>query len=103
MSVEQPSKNTIKRDTLCVLEQRMQQKWQEERIFEQDAPSASTDSKQEKFMATFPYPYMNGKLHLGHAFTLSKVDFSVAFERQQGKRVLFPFAFHCTGMPIKVA
>ena len=103
---EQPStsKNTIKRDTLRAIEQRMQQKWQDECLFEQDAPSTSTDDgKAEKFMATFPYPYMNGKLHLGHAFTLSKVDFAVAFERQQGKRVLFPFAFHCTGMPIKVA
>lgn len=27
----------------------------------------------EKFFGTFPYPYMNGLLHLGHAFSLSKV------------------------------
>lgn len=26
-----------------------------------------------KFFGTFPYPYMNGMLHLGHAFSLSKV------------------------------
>ena len=23
-----------------------------------------------KYFGTFPYPYMNGKLHLGHAFTM---------------------------------
>jgi len=23
-------------------------------------------------MATFPYPYMNGRLHLGHAYSLTK-------------------------------
>ena len=26
-----------------------------------------------RFMVTFPYPYMNGKLHLGHAFSFTKV------------------------------
>ena len=30
----------------------------------------------EKFYGTFPYPYMNGLLHLGHAFSLSKVQYS---------------------------
>ena len=44
---------------------------------------------------------MNGKLHLGHSFSLSKCEFAAAFERLNGKRVLFPFGFHCTGMPIK--
>ena len=29
--------------------------------------------KEEKFFGNFPYPYMNGLLHLGHGFSLSKV------------------------------
>ena len=52
-------------------------------------------------MVTFPYPYMNGRLHLGHTFTLVKCEFSVGYERLQGKKCLFPFGLHCTGMPIK--
>lgn len=32
------------------------------------------DPAVEKFLVTFPYPYMNGRLHLGHAFTISKVS-----------------------------
>ena len=44
---------------------------------------------------------MNGALHAGHIFTASKVEFTVGFARMQGKRVLFPLGFHCTGMPIK--
>lgn len=53
-------------------------------------------------MTTFPFPYMNGRLHLGHTFTLAKCDFAVGFYRLKGRKCLFPFAFHCTGMPIKV-
>jgi|MesohylFT_1024984.scaffolds.fasta_scaffold115545_1 leucyl-tRNA synthetase len=28
----------------------------------------------EKFFGNFPYPYMNGLLHLGHGFSLSKAS-----------------------------
>lgn len=44
---------------------------------------------------------MNGLLHLGHAFSLSKLEFAAAWHRLKGDRVLFAQAFHCTGMPIK--
>lgn len=44
---------------------------------------------------------MNGTLHAGHSFTVSKVEFTAGFARMEGKRVLFPLGFHCTGMPIK--
>lgn len=56
-----------------------------------------------KFFGNFPYPYMNGLLHLGHAFSLSKLEFASAYHRLCGKQVLFPQGFHCTGMPIKVS
>ncbi|TBU01421.1 leucine--tRNA ligase [Hamiltosporidium magnivora] len=57
----------------------------------------------EKYFVTFPYPYMNGKLHLGHLFTLSKAEFMARYQQLKGKNVLFPFAFHCTGMPISAS
>lgn len=62
------------------------------------APRQSND---EKFFVTFPFPYMNGRLHLGHTFSISKAEFAVRYQRLKGKKVLFPFGFHCTGMPIK--
>lgn len=61
------------------------------------------DETKEKFLTTFPYPYMNGKLHLGHLYSLSKADFYTYFMRLKGYNALFPFAFHCTGMPISAS
>ncbi|KTW29950.1 leucine-tRNA ligase [Pneumocystis jirovecii RU7] len=102
--------NTFKRDFLINNEKRFQNKWKEERIFEVDAPSLEDEptnninilhEKYPKFFGTMAYPYMNGSLHLGHAFTMTKVDFAIGFERMRGKRCLFPLGMHCTGMPIK--
>jgi leucyl-tRNA synthetase len=44
---------------------------------------------------------MNGRLHLGHTFTLVKCEFAIGYQRLLGKKTLFPFGLHCTGMPIK--
>ncbi|ADM11627.1 leucyl-tRNA synthetase [Encephalitozoon intestinalis ATCC 50506] len=60
-------------------------------------------SKKQKFFVTFPIPYMNGRLHLGHLFSVSKADFFSYYKELQGYNVLFPFAFHCTGMPISAS
>jgi leucyl-tRNA synthetase len=80
-------------------EKKQQERWENGKVFETDAPE---DASKPKYFVTFPYPYMNGQLHLGHLFTISKADFSSYYERMKGKKTIFPFAFHVTGMPIKV-
>jgi leucyl-tRNA synthetase len=81
-------------------------------VFEAEAPSTSeipygTMSQEElhkkypKFYGNFAFPYMNGTLHAGHAFTVSKLEFTSGFARMEGKRVLFPLGYHVTGLPIK--
>jgi leucyl-tRNA synthetase len=90
------SKGTAKRDALRSNEVAVQQMWAESRAFESDP-----DPSKPSFLVTFPYPYANGHLHIGHAFSMTKAIFRAQFERHQGKNVLFPFAFHCTGMPIQ--
>ncbi|KAH9408559.1 hypothetical protein TYRP_010824 [Tyrophagus putrescentiae] len=48
-----------------------------------------------KYMATFPYLYMNGRFHNGF------FAFQTGGEHISGKRCLLPFVFHCTRTPIK--
>lgn len=91
-------KGRFKVDFLLDLEKVIQDKWERDKIFEEDAADDGT----EKFFVNFPYPYMNGLLHLGHTFTLMKCDLAVGYQRLKGKKCLYPFGFHCTGMPIKV-
>ncbi|BEI94138.1 uncharacterized protein CcaverHIS019_0605970 [Cutaneotrichosporon cavernicola] len=112
---------TGKRDYLVELEKRAQQAWAQAGafetepaplpegvknyadFFEQGLSMEEVQAKHPKWFGTFPYPYMNGSLHLGHAFTVSKVEFAAGFERMRGKRVLFPVGYHATGMPIKAS
>ena len=97
LSVAAP-KGTAKRDALRANEIEVQKLWEEAKVFE---ANPEDDGDNGSFMVTFPYPYSNGHLHIGHAFSLTKAIFRAQYERHQGKNVLFPFAFHCTGMPIQ--
>ena len=92
-----------RRDRLREIELKMQQRWKENKTFEMDAPKEYTQADKKKFFCTFPYPYMNGKIHLGHTFSLTKAEFAAGYHMVKGETVLFPFAFHCTGMPIQAA
>lgn len=56
------------------IERDVQTKWDEEKAFEFDAPTEGRTRNDEKYFVTFPYPYMNGRLHLGHTFSLSKCE-----------------------------
>ena len=91
------------------IEKERQKVWKENKVFEADAEENWNNKynleqkNAKKFLITFPYPYMNGRLHLGHGFSLSKCEFQSRYQRLIGKNVLFPFGFHCTGMPIAAA
>ncbi|XP_067851998.1 leucine--tRNA ligase, cytoplasmic [Heptranchias perlo] len=68
-------KGTAKVDFLKRIEEDIQKKWDEKKLFEIDAVEpGSAESSKPKYFVTFPYPYMNGRLHLGHTFSLSKCE-----------------------------
>ena len=60
-----------RRDHLIEIEREILKKWEDNKVFEADP-----DLSKPKYMVTFPYPYMNGFLHVGHLFSLTKVEFS---------------------------
>ncbi|MDR2699933.1 MAG: leucine--tRNA ligase [Nitrososphaerota archaeon] len=69
--------------------------WEAACVFEADPNPAK-----QKIMVTFPFPYMNGPLHVGHAFSASRVDVYARFKRMQGYNVLWPWSWHWTGQPL---
>lgn len=87
----QPMSETRKLDYLKLIEKRYCR------------PRTAEVSEQPRYFLTFPYAYMNGKLHLGHLFSFSKAEFMSRYKVLRGYNVLFPFAFHCTGMPISAS
>ncbi|MDA4128758.1 MAG: leucine--tRNA ligase [Thaumarchaeota archaeon] len=69
--------------------------WNERKVHESDPVKGK-----KKIFVTFPYPYMNGPVHVGHCFTATRVDIYARFKRMQGYNVLFPWAWHWTGESI---
>jgi leucyl-tRNA synthetase len=76
------------------IQAKWQKKWEESRIF-----YASPDDR-PKFFVSFPYPYINAYSHIGHLYTLMRVDTCARYRRLKGFNVLFPQGWHITGSPI---
>ncbi|MCW4055603.1 MAG: class I tRNA ligase family protein, partial [Candidatus Bathyarchaeota archaeon] len=85
-------------ELLSRIEAKWQETWEKAGIFE-----ANPDTNRKKCFVTFPYSYANGPVHVGHAFTATRVDAYARFKRMQGYNVLFPWAWHWTGTTISGA
>lgn len=73
-------------------EHKWMERWLKDKIYEADR-----ESSKDKIFITFPYPYMNGSLHLGHAFSSGRLDVLARYYRLKGYNVLYPWAWHWTG------
>ncbi|GKE80125.1 leucine--tRNA ligase, cytoplasmic, partial [Tanacetum coccineum] len=67
-----------RRDKLMEIEHEIRNWWDESRVFEAEANDEPAKDG-DKFFGYFPFPYMNGHMHLGHAYTISKVEFAAAY------------------------
>ena len=76
------------------IQEKWQKKWDDFKIFE------SNPDNRQKFFLNFPYPYINAYQHIGHLFTLMRVEALARYKRLQGFNVLFPQGWHATGSPI---
>ena len=83
---------------LAAIETKWHHRWAQEHAYEPDV-----EPGRAKYLATYPYSYMNAFAHVGHAFTMLRVDLMVRYQRMLGKNALFPFAYHVTGTPIVAA
>ena len=80
------------------MEKKWQQRWEEAKLFEADA-----QPEIKKFFGTFPYPYINAFPHIGHLYTIMRVEALARYKKLQGYNVLFPQGWHATGSPIIAA
>ena len=76
------------------IQEKWAKRWAENKVFE------ANPSKSKKFFLTFPYPYINLYPHIGHFYSIMRVESLARYKRMQGFNTLFPQAWHCTGSPM---
>ncbi len=77
-----------------ILAEEYSKKWEEKKVFE------TKRKEQKKYFITFPFPYLNGAPHVGHAYSSFRADVYAWYKRLKEYNVLFPQGFHATGEPI---
>ena len=79
-------------DKILEIESKWAERWVIDKIYAGDMREGV-----DKIFITFPYAYMNGSLHLGHAFSSGRLDVLARYYRMKGYNVLYPWAWHWTG------
>jgi valyl-tRNA synthetase len=46
-----------------------------------------------------PPPTISGKLHMGHAFSYTQMDFLARYNKMKGKELIYPFGYDNNGIP----
>ena len=78
-------------------EPRIQKWWVDNKIFEFDKKS-----KKPIYSIDTPPPTVSGKMHTGHAFQYSQMDFIARYKKMKGFNVFYPFGTDDNGLPTKL-
>lgn len=71
--------------------------WEENDVFRFDP------NKTDKiFSIDTPPPTVSGKMHLGHSYMYSQMDFVARYKRMQGFNLIYPFGTDDNGLPTKL-
>jgi valyl-tRNA synthetase len=76
------------------VEPRLQAFWQEVGVYQFDP-----EAKGPIYSIDTPPPTVSGRLHLGHVYSYSQIDFIARFWRMKGYNVFYPMGYDDNGLP----
>ncbi|QRN83987.1 valine--tRNA ligase [Chloroflexota bacterium] len=76
------------------MEPELQQFWEDHGVYHFDQ-----DNVKSIYSIDTPPPTVSGKLHLGHIYSYSHVDFMARYFRMRGHKVFYPMGFDDNGLP----
>lgn len=74
-------------------EEKWQKFWRDNNLF------TFNDDGKPVFSIDTPPPTLSGKMHMGHFFSYSQMDFIARFKKMQGYDVFYPFGIDDNGLP----
>ena len=79
------------------VEERLSEQWEKEGIYRFDPKSEA-----KIYAIDTPPPTISGKMHLGHAFSYTQMDFIARYQRQRGKNMFYPFGTDDNGIATEI-
>jgi leucyl-tRNA synthetase len=76
------------------IEQKWQKAWSDAKVYEVEP------NEKKPFLVTAAFPYVNSPQHMGHIRTYGTADTYSRYQRMKGFNVLYPMAFHASGVPL---
>ncbi len=76
------------------IEEKWQRAWADAKVFEVEP------NDRKPLLVTAAFPYVNSPQHIGHVRTYGTADTYARYMRMMSFNVLYPMAFHASGVPI---